>query len=163
MRHTPSIAAISNNGSTATECHGISVQLHPCNPCDPYRCSALFCTDLTDSTDILAQLSPCSSVVCFIRTRTFTECHGISVQRHPCNPLDPHSSLTGLCVIRVIRVGCFSLPQDYSQKMILATLAKLPCNFLYPASATLPVNSQKWQAYQKPATFMHSNREVSSQ
>ncbi len=54
--------------------------------------SALFCTDLSDSTDIHAQLSPCSSVVCFIRTRTFTECHGISVQLHPCNPCDPYRS-----------------------------------------------------------------------
>ena len=31
-------------------------------------------------------------VVCFIRTRTFTECHGISVQLHPCNPCDPYRS-----------------------------------------------------------------------
>ena len=38
--------------------------------CVPW--AVLFCTDLTDTTDI------------FARTRIFTECHGISVHLHPC-------------------------------------------------------------------------------
>ena len=52
----------------------------------------LFCTDLTDFTDI------------FARTRIFTEFHGISVHLHPCNPSYPYNSLICLRV-----VPCFSV------------------------------------------------------
>ena len=41
------------------------------NLCVPW--ADLFCTDLTDTTDI------------FARTRIFTECHGISVHLPPCS------------------------------------------------------------------------------
>ena len=41
----------------------------------------LFCTDLTDFTDI------------FARTRIFTEFHGISVHLYPCNPCDPYRTI----------------------------------------------------------------------
>ena len=63
----------------------LSVHLHPSNPCNPW--ADLFCTDLTDTTDI------------FARTRNFTDFHGVlftcirvirvirtvlSVHLHPC-------------------------------------------------------------------------------
>ncbi len=50
----------------------LSVHLHPCDPW-----ADLFCTDLTDTTDI------------FARTRIFTECHGIlfiCIRVFPCVP-----------------------------------------------------------------------------
>ena len=83
-----------------TESHGFSrslIHLHPSNPCDPW--ADLFCTDLTDTTDI------------FARTRIFTECHGISVHLHPCFSVWSVQFSPFICirVIRVIRTDFFGV------------------------------------------------------
>ena len=61
------------------------------------RVRFLFCTDLTDTTDI------------FVRTRSFTKCHGIFVHLPPFNPCYPYSSLIRLRVFRVFPCSFFIL------------------------------------------------------
>ena len=120
-----------------TECHGISAHLHPCfsvvfrvvcfcsvriplifriscsiasvqsvrsvqfiHP--PPRCSVyfrvrfLFCTDPTDTTNI------------FVRTRIFTECHGISAHLHPC--FSVLFRVVCFCSVRIPLIFRISLP-----------------------------------------------------
>ena len=90
-----------------TECHGLSVHLlrlirvirtvpsstSVFSVC--LRVRFLFCTDLTDTTDI------------FVRTRSFTKCHGIFVHLPPFNPCYLYSSPIRLRVFPCVSVFVF--------------------------------------------------------